>query len=542
MSSVLTADLSDAGVYRVFINGAWRPSSSQKSIPIQNPAELAECYRVAACTKDEVDAAFAAAKRAQKKWCRTPLHVRATFLHHAARLLRENAATIAACLTNEVAKGRKDSVKEVMRSADLVDYCAEEGLRILNQGQMFAPDSFPGENRNKVCLSSRVPLGVVLAIPPFNYPVNLCVSKVAPALIAGNAVVIKPPTQGAVSVLHMMQCFSLAAKATGLQLDIDAGCAAAPAPESGDSGVTAPFGAPTGIGGLINVVTGRGGEIGDYMVEHPSVNCISFTGGDTGLAIAKRAPMVPLQMELGGKDACVVCADADLDAAASAIIKGGFSYSGQRCTAIKIVLPVDSVYDALLAKVHDKVKKLKVGKPEDDADIVPLVSSSSADFVQGLVQDAVAQGAKLHGGEGYVSEDGTLGGWKRVGNLVYPLIVDGVTESMKLYHEEPFGPVVPFVRGIATPEEAIAIANRSKYGLQGCLFTQNVDDAMRLSDMFETGTVQVNGPPARGPDHFPFQGVRDSGIGSQGITNSIHMMIKTKTTVLNLKAPSYSVA
>ena len=113
---------------------------------------------------------------------------------------------------------------------------------------------------------------------------------------------------------------------------------------------------------------------------------------------------------------------------------------------------------------------------------------------------------------------------------------------MRLYHEEPFGPVVPFVRGIATPEEAIAIANRSKYGLQGCIFTQNLDSAIRLADMFETGTVQVNGPPARGPDHFPFQGVRDSGIGSQGITNSVLMMTKVKTTVVNLSKPSYAVS
>ena len=436
-----------------------------------------------------------------------------------------------------------------MRSADLIDYCAEEGLRLLNQGQTFAPDSFPGEDRNKLCMSNRVPLGVVLAIPPFNYPVNLCVSKLAPALIAGNAVVIKPPTQGAAAVLHMLQCFSEAAKAAGLSLGGDAASvggasASAPAPDAagGDGHAMAPEGPVSALGGLLSVVTGKGGEIGDYMVEHPSVSCISFTGGDTGLAIAKRAPMVPLQMELGGKDACVVCADADLDAAASAIVKGGFSYSGQRCTAVKLVLPVDGVYDALLAKVHAKLKKLTVGKPQDDSDIVPLVTSKSADFVQGLVEDAVANGAKLLGGDSYVSEDGTLGGWKRVGNLVYPLVVDGVTEGMRLYHEEPFGPVVPFVRGIATPEEAIAIANRSKYGLQGCIFTQNLDSAIRLADMFETGTVQVNGPPARGPDHFPFQGVRDSGIGSQGITNSVLMMTKVKTTVVNLSKPSYAVS
>ena len=148
-------------------------------------------------------------------------------------------------------------------------------------------------------------LQVVLGIPPFNYPVNLAVSKIAPALIAGNAVVLKPPTQGCVSGVHMMQAFHKA-------------------------------GFPPGV---INMITGKGAEIGDYLVQHPAVKCISFTGGDTGVAVSKKAGMVPLQMELGGKDACIVCDDADLALVAANIMKGGFSYSGQRCTAVKVPLP-----------------------------------------------------------------------------------------------------------------------------------------------------------------------------------------------------------
>lgn len=165
--------------------------------------------------------------------------------------------------------------------------------------------------------ASQVPLGVVLCIPPFNYPVNLAVSKLGPALMAGNSVVLKPPTQGCVSGIHMVQCFHKA-------------------------------GMPAG---LLSMVTGRGSEIGDYLTMHPGVNCISFTGGDTGLSIARKAGMVPMQMELGGKDACIVCEDADLDLAAANIVKGGFSYSGQRCTAVKIILAVESIADALKEKV-----------------------------------------------------------------------------------------------------------------------------------------------------------------------------------------------
>lgn len=340
---------------------------------------------------------------------------------------------------------------------------------------------------------SKVPLGVVLAIPPFNYPVNLAVSKLAPALMAGNAVVLKPPSQGVVAGAHMMQCFAAA-------------------------------GLPKG---LVNMVTGKGSEIGDYLTQHSSVSCISFTGGDTGISIARKAGMVPLQMELGGKDVCIVCADADLDLAAKAVLKGGFSYSGQRCTAVKLVLAVREVADALAAKVAAGVEKLRVGAPEDDADITPVVSESSADFIEGLVDDARQKGAKF------------LTEYRREGNLIWPTLLDHVTPDMRIAWEEPFGPVVPIMR-VASPEAAVEHCNSNNLGLQGCVFTRDVNRAIALADAMETGTVQINAAPARGPDHFPFQGFKDSGIGSQGIRNSLAMMVKTKSTVINLDQPSYA--
>ena len=350
----------------------------------------------------------------------------------------------------------------------------------------------------KVCRCAgarQVPLGVILCIPPFNYPVNLAVSKLAPALIAGNAVVMKPPTQGCVSALHMVQCFHKA-------------------------------GLPAG---LINVVTGSVGTFGDHLTTHPGANCISFTGGDTGLSVCKKAGMVPLQMELGGKDACIVLADADVALATAAVLKGGFSYSGQRCTAVKVVMAVEAVADALVAGVAAGVSKLSVGQPEDDCDITAVVSRRSADFIQGLVEDALAKGAVA------------LHPWRREGNLIWPMLLDRVTEDMRIAWEEPFGPVVPVMR-VASADAAVALVNRSRFGLQGCVFTRDMAAALAVADAMRTGTVQVNAPPARGPDHFPFQGVKDSGIGSQGITNSITLMTKVKTTVINLPAPSYSVA
>ena len=442
-----------------------------------------------------MDAAYAAAATAQKEWARTPLWKRAELLHKAAAVMRANAAPMAAALVSEVAKPAKDAATEVLRSADLISYTAEEGVRRLGEGRAMLADSFPGAARSKMSIETRVPLGVVLCVPPFNYPVNLAVSKLGPALIAGNAVVLKPPTQGAGACLHMVACFAAA-------------------------------GFPAG---LINAVTGRGAEIGDYLTTHKAVNGISFTGGDTGLDIARKAGMVPLQMELGGKDCAVVCEDADLDAAAAHIVKGAFSYSGQRCTAVKLVLVLEAVADALVEKVGAKVAKLTVGKPEDNADITALVSPSSAKFVEGLAADALAKGAVPVAGL-------TLA---REGNLIRPLVLDHVTRDMRLAWEEPFGPVLPIIR-VATVEEAVAHVNASRLALQGCVFTANIDRALLVADAMSTGTVQINGAPARGPDHFLFCGFRDSGLSSQGVGPSIEFMTKQKSVVINLPTASYA--
>ncbi|GAY44325.1 hypothetical protein CUMW_081300 [Citrus unshiu] len=518
------------GVYKFFYDGVWRKSSSGKSVTIINPTtrkphfrvqgnlsfyrlfffffkyfswkpgflvplvKLIGCKNLTACTQEEVNKVVETAKLAQKSWAKTPLWKRAELLHKAAAILKEQKAPIAECLVKEIAKPAKDAVTEVVRSGDLVSYCAEEGVRILGEGKLLVSDSFPGNERTKYCLTSKIPLGVVLAIPPFNYPVNLAVSKIAPALIAGNSIVLKPPTQGAVAALHMVHCFHLA-------------------------------GFPKG---LISCVTGKGSEIGDFLTMHPSINCISFTGGDTGISISKKAGMIPLQMELGGKDACIILEDADLDLAAANIVKGGFSYSGQRCTAVKVALVMESVADTLVEKVKAKVAKLTVGAPEDDCDITPVVTESSANFIEGLVMDAKQKAAT------FCQE------YKREGNLIWPLLLDNVRPDMRIAWEEPFGPVLPVIR-INSVEEGIHHCNASNFGLQGCVFTRDINKAILISDAMETGTVQINSAPSRGPDHFPFQGLKDSGIGSQGITNSINMMTKIKSTVINLPTPSYTV-
>jgi glyceraldehyde-3-phosphate dehydrogenase (NADP+) len=478
-------------VYKYFVNGTWRVSTSGRTIQNLTPYDETVCYEVQACTRAEIDEAYTTAAAAQLEWARTPLWQRAELLHRAAAVMRQYAAIMATPIVREVGKNRKSAVEEVKRTADLLDYAAEEGVRVA--GTVLSSDSFVGQKRDKFSVVERVPVGVVLCIPPFNYPVNLCGSKIGPALIAGNAVVIKTPTQGAVSTLHLAACFKVA-------------------------------GAPPG---LINIVTGKGSEIGDYLVQHAGAQLISFTGGSTGIDVCRKAGMVPLQMELGGKDAAIICPDADLELAATAIVKGAFSYSGQRCTAVKIVFAVGDIAQELLDRVMAKKRKLTIGHPEENADITAVINRKSADYIESLVMDAQAKGATL-------TEE-----YRREGNLIHPLVIDHVTEDMKIHWEEPFGPVLPFVR-VASVEEAVALANRSSMGLQGCVFTADINRAISVANAMTTGTVQINGPPARGPDHFPFQGFKDSGIGTQGIRYSIESMTKIKSYVINLPAPSFA--
>ena len=206
------------------------------------------------------------------------------------------------------------------------------------------------------------------------------------------------------------------------------------------------------------------------------------------------------------------------------MVSGAFSYSGQRCTAIKRVLVMDQVADALVAKLTEKVAALKVGNPlidGDSLDVVPLIDEGSAAFVEELIEDAKKKGATLlHGGN-------------RIGNLVMPTLFDHVTTEMRLAWEEPFGPVLPIIRVFAV-EEAIEIANASEYGLQSSVFTTNIDRAFEIAQKLEVGTVQINHKTERGPDHLPFMGVKHSGIGVQGIAYSIEAMTRLKSTVVNM--------
>ena len=476
-------------IYKNLINGEWTESKSGNLIEIYSPVDNSLLGKVQAMTKEEVDVAISSAKEAQNKWKKKGLNERAEVLYKAADLLLENQEELAHLMMMEIAKDLKSCRSEVSRTADFIRFTAETAKNLTDES--VPGDTFPGSKNNKISIVTREPLGVILAISPFNYPVNLAASKIAPAIVIGNSVVLKPATQGSICGLYLARIFEMA-------------------------------GLPQGV---LNTVTGRGSEIGDYITSHKDINFINFTGStEVGRRISSKSPMIPLLMELGGKDAAIVLEDADLDLAAKNIVEGGFSYSGQRCTAVKRILALESIADELLEKIKKEMDNLVVGNPleKEAIHVVPLINTKSADFVSDLINEAVEKGAHL-----------AVGG-KREGNLIYPTLLDNVTTEMRVAWEEPFGPVIPLIR-VKDKDEAIKIANESEYGLQSSVFTRNINDAFYIAEKLEVGTVQINNKTERGPDNLPFLGVKSSGIGTQGIRYSIESMCRPKVTVINLK-------
>lgn len=474
--------------FKNLVDGEWISSSSGNFIDINSPIDNSLVGRVPAMTVEEVDVSMESASKVQKEWKSIPLNAKADILYKAADLLIENIDELSHVMMMEIAKDMKSCRSEVTRSADFIKFTADCAKNLY--GESIPSDSFPGTKKNKISIVKREPLGVVLAISPFNYPINLAASKIAPAVIIGNSVVLKPATQGSISGLHLARIFEMA-------------------------------GLPKGV---LNTVTGRGSEIGDYITSHKYVDFINFTGStEVGERISKHSLMVPLLMELGGKDAAIILEDSDLDLVADNIASGAYSYSGQRCTAVKRVLAVDKIADELVEKVKMRIEKFKIGNllENESVDIVPLISEKSADYVSQLIADAEIKGAEL-----------VIGG-KREGNLIYPTLFDKVTTDMRIAWEEPFGPVVPIIR-VKDMDEAVEIANASEYGLQGSIFTKNIYDAFNIADKLEVGTVQINGKTERGPDNFPFLGTKSSGMGTQGIKYSIESMSRPKLTVVNL--------
>ncbi len=478
-------DIKENNIYKNLVNGNW--VKSQNNIEIKSVLDESTVGFVQSMSRQEVDNVLSSAKKAQKIWQNTSIDERCNLLYKACDILAQNVDAFVNIMLHEIGKDKKSAKSEVMRTIDFIKYTADTARTFTDEA--LKGDNFYKGSKQKTAIIKREPLGVILAISPFNYPINLAASKIAPAIAMGNSVVLKPATQGSICGLYLARAFEKA----GL------------------------------LPGVLQTVTGKGSEIGDYIVSHEDIDFINFTGStEVGKRITEKSKMVSYILELGGKDAAIVLEDADLEKTAHQIISGAFSYSGQRCTAIKRVLVMEQVHEKLTSLLHKKMDNVTVGNPlNGDFDVVPLINKASADFVENLIKDAKEKGANV------------LYGGNREGNLIYPTLIKDITLDMDVAWQEPFGPVLPIIK-VKSYEEAIEIANKSEYGLQSSVFTQDIDKAFYIADKLEVGTVQINNKTERGPDNFPFLGVKASGIGVQGVKYSMEAMTRPKVTVINI--------
>ena len=400
--------------------------------------------------------------------------------------LKDNREDFAELLTLEVGKPINESLVELDRSVETLKLAAEEAKRIYGES---VPLDAGLNGKGFFAFTQRLPLGVVAAITPFNYPLNLTIHKIAPAIACKNTVIIKPPTEAPLTVLKFAELLN---------------------EEFPD--------------GVVNTITGYGSEVGDYLVTSPDVNKISFTGSvTTGMMISQKAGMKKVTLELGGNDPMVVLKDADIDKAVKGVINGAFLNAGQVCMGVKRIIIEDEIADEFGQKLVAETEKLIMGNPlSSETTLGTLISEKAAKQVEETVNNAVESGAKI------------LTGGVRDGAFYEATVIDNVTPDMDLVVNETFGPVAPLIR-VNGVEEAIEVANDTEYGLQAGVFTESYSDAMRCAQEIESGTVFINKQSTFRTDNMPFGGFKNSGVGKEGIKYAVEEMTKTKLIGLNLR-------
>lgn len=471
---------------RHLIAGEWHRGGGSELVSV-NPARpsVVVAEGVSATSADLQDA-VAAAKSAARSWAATPIHQRGAILLEAAAVVDRNAEDWGLELAVEEGKTRLEGVGEVRRAAQILRYYGNEGDR-------SAGDIFASPRAGEQILVTRKPIGVVGVITPFNFPIAIPAWKIAPALVYGNTVVWKPASTVPLLAIRLADALS-----TG--------------------------GLPDGV---LNVVIGDA-AIGDGLVNHDGVDAITFTGS-TGvgrrIAAAAAARGVPVQAEMGGKNAAVVLDDADVDLALEQVMLGAFRSTGQKCTATSRLIVTDGIADRFLAALAERAGALAVGDPIDDAtQMGPVITGSARKSIQAGVDSAVAQGGSvLTGGTPY--RDGPLAD----GFFVAPTIVE-ISGHADIWADELFGPVVA-VRRAADAEEAFALANDSEFGLSAAVFTQDLTRALQAVEHIDVGVLHVNSESAGADPHVPFGGAKKSGLGPKEQGQAAREFFTHTTTV-----------
>lgn len=458
-------------VYLNFVKGQWKPGTTGQWDENRNPARPAELLgKSTRSSVQDVAQAIEVAHAAQAEWAKKTRPARAAYIEKVAHIIRGRVEQFAKTICREEGKNLNEARGEVMKTINVLEFMAGEGRRPTG-------DVIPSEMPNTLIYTTRTPLGVVGIITPWNFPICIPAWKIAPALIEGNTVIFKPATLTPATAAMLVLAFEEA-------------------------------GLPAGV---LNLVYGSGSVVGNAIVNDPRVKAVSFTGSnEVGSQLhamaAKR--MIPTQLEMGGKNPVIVCADADLDQAVEAVVMGAFGSTGQRCTATSRVIVEKPARAAFVEKLAKAARNIKVGDGLADPTVMgPVVDEKQFRTVLEGIELAKKEGAKLIcGGEAVKTPDN--------GYFIAPTVFDDVKPTMKLACEELFGPVLAVIE-VADFEEAVKVANDVEYGLSSSIYTLDVRKVMQYADRIETGMLHVNSPTVGGEAQAPFGGMKATGMGGR---------------------------
>jgi len=466
----------------MLIGGEWREAAETQSVTDPYRGELVA--RAPRSSLDDLDAALNSAVAAKTVMAAMPGYERAALLRRVKALLLERADDIAETMSRETGKAIKDARAEVVRSQDTLELSAEEAVRITGE---HVPLDGTAMGAGKIAMLLRFPVGVVAGITPFNAPFNLACHKIAPALAAGNTIVLKAPPQSPTVVHKLAEMF------------VEAG--------------TPP--------GALNVLYGD--LVGPALVRDPRVDFITFTGSSrVGAEIKAASGLRRVALELGGDGPVIVAADADIGESAAICARNSMRLAGQSCISVQNVFVHESIHDVFLERLVSEVKRLKIGDPLDPTtDVGTVIDEAAANRVESWVKEAVEQGARL------------LTGGKRNGAQFEPTVLADVKPEMRIACDEVFGPVVG-VRKFADIGEVFQRISASRFGLQCGIFTKSLDLAMRAVREIRTGGIILNGSSTWRTDQLAYGGVKDSGIGREGPKYAIRDMTEERLVVFNL--------
>jgi acyl-CoA reductase-like NAD-dependent aldehyde dehydrogenase len=468
-------------VRKMLVGGDWYETG--ETLDVTSPFDGSVVAQVAYGGADDARRAIDAAAKAMLT--PVPAHERAAVLDRLAAIVRDRRDEFAETISREAGKPIATARVEAERAVQTILFSAVEARSL--GGEVIGMDAHPA-GVGHAGLVMRLPIGVVGAISPFNFPLNLVAHKVAPAFAAGCAVVLKPAGSTPLSALLLAQAFE-------------------------DAGQPA---------GWLNVVVGRSSEIGDVMIEDERVRLITFTGSSAvGWKLRERAARKKVSLELGNSTPVIVLADADLEKAAASVAANGYAFAGQSCISVQRVYVQDAAYDDFVARLQPKVEALVTGDPLDPATQVgPVIDPPNRDRIIEWVKEAVGNGAKLLAG-GDTDESG----------LLRPTLLGDVDLDMKVACEEVFGPVVTLAR-VRDLDEAVERANGTRYGLQAGIFTSNISTALQATRVLEFGGVTVNEAPTYRADQMPYGGVKDSGNTREGPRYAVHEMTEPRLVVI----------